>query len=616
MRLLVPLGLLGLTGLIVLLIIYIIKPSYENRAISSTYIWKESLKYRKKEKTDSVFRNLLIILCQVLIITLSAFILATPLIKLYSAEDIDQNIIIIDGSANMMASKEDSTRFEKAKNQALSLAESSINDQIPVSIIFAGEKAEYVVSEELSLEKIDESLSSLQCCYGSGDVEGAMNLAKTILSESDAQVYYYTATHYQNTGDVNVVDVSSEDEWNTCVLDVRAEYEENYYVFTVDVAVYGSDKYLNIYLNIDGANDEGETVYAEKRVNCQGGETATVEFGDLGIYRYDSVEATIKTDDGTTDNFEYDDTFRLYGGRKETIKIQYSSTLPNNFFSGALMTLQNRYKDTWDIVISQPAKASEIEMSGFDLYIFEHSMPAALPTDGVVLLVNPNTVPYGLELTLGESVSGDFKMTGGVVSPIMNYIDPTSITATTYRPITSADGFETIMYCEGDSVFAVKNTEDLKIAVLTINLNMSNLAILYEFPVLINNIFEYFIPSTLQDNVFDVGEEIEVQARGSDVKIVDTQKDTPIEPPLSITINTPGSYKITQMLSSGKRSEVSFFVKISAKESNINRTDSEIAGASGIEKPKDIETDIYIWLAAALLAILFLERLLQSRKNI
>ena len=34
------LGILGVIGLIVLIIIYIIKPNYQNKIISSTYVWK------------------------------------------------------------------------------------------------------------------------------------------------------------------------------------------------------------------------------------------------------------------------------------------------------------------------------------------------------------------------------------------------------------------------------------------------------------------------------------------------------------------------------------------------------------------------------------------------
>ena len=36
---LTPLGFLGLIGLIVLIIIYLIKPNYQNKIISSTFIW-------------------------------------------------------------------------------------------------------------------------------------------------------------------------------------------------------------------------------------------------------------------------------------------------------------------------------------------------------------------------------------------------------------------------------------------------------------------------------------------------------------------------------------------------------------------------------------------------
>ena len=42
MSLLAPLGLLGLIGLIILVIIYIIKPNYQSKFISSTFIWKMS----------------------------------------------------------------------------------------------------------------------------------------------------------------------------------------------------------------------------------------------------------------------------------------------------------------------------------------------------------------------------------------------------------------------------------------------------------------------------------------------------------------------------------------------------------------------------------------------
>ena len=49
MTLLTPLGLIALIGIPIVIIIYILKPKYQEKTINSTYIWKLSLKYRKRK---------------------------------------------------------------------------------------------------------------------------------------------------------------------------------------------------------------------------------------------------------------------------------------------------------------------------------------------------------------------------------------------------------------------------------------------------------------------------------------------------------------------------------------------------------------------------------------
>ena len=77
---LTPLGFLGFIGLLILLLIYILKPNYQIKFISTTHVWRLSLKYRKKKLPISKLRNMLLILCQILIISACAFILAQPFI--------------------------------------------------------------------------------------------------------------------------------------------------------------------------------------------------------------------------------------------------------------------------------------------------------------------------------------------------------------------------------------------------------------------------------------------------------------------------------------------------------------------------------------------------------
>ena len=133
---------------------------------------------------------------------------------------------------------------------------------------------------------------------------------------------------------------------------------------------------------------------------------------------------------------------------------------------------------------------------------------------------------------------------------------------------------------------------------------------------MIVNMFDYFIPQTIQDNVFDVGEDITIQARGTDVKVVGGQGETAVQDPATVSVSTPGSYTVTQVLATGRRAEAAFYVKIASSESNLNRVEDEIPGASLIEKPENIESDIYLWLAVALFAVIFLERFLQAREKI
>ena len=125
---LTPIGLLGLIGLIILIIIYIIKPNYMQKVISSTFVWRLSLKYRKKRLPMSKLHNILLFICQVLILTICALLLARPVISSVKMGDENEKVIIIDASASMMVSDGSSTRFERAVERAKEVAEKTMKD--------------------------------------------------------------------------------------------------------------------------------------------------------------------------------------------------------------------------------------------------------------------------------------------------------------------------------------------------------------------------------------------------------------------------------------------------------------------------------------------------------
>ena len=76
-----------------------------------------------------------------------------------------------------------------------------------------------------------------------------------------------------------------------------------------------------------------------------------------------------------------------------------------------------------------------------------------------------------------------------------------------------------------------------------------------------------------------------------------------------------GIYTVKQTLISEKEKVENFYVKIPAAQSNIKRNEDSLANLYIVPKEQVIDEDLLIYFAAALVALLFLEWLLQSREQ-
>ena len=358
---LTPLGFLGLIGLIVLIIIYIIKPNYQQKVISSTFVWRLSLKYRKKRLPINKLHNILLFLCQVMILTISALLLAQPVISAVQLGNEDEKVIIIDASASMLVTDNGKSRFERAVDRAKDVAEDTVNKGGLVSVVLADADPEFLVQRmsEDHLDEIHLALDSLlaegtKCTYGSANMQGAVALAEEVLRyNSEAQVHLYTATNYIEKNGIVVEDMSGENEWNAAVLGVDASYNENnHYDIAVDVGCFGRTEYLTIYCKVYGVNgDPKETKELAKTEFFDPTEDQKTvwftmdDFGSEALHTFDSMEVYVTVQD----SFPDDNSFFLHGGTKQTIKIQYASSKPNNYFGGMVRSMRETMKSQWNI---------------------------------------------------------------------------------------------------------------------------------------------------------------------------------------------------------------------------------------------------------------------------
>lgn len=645
MSLLLPLGLLGLISLAILFLIYILKPNYQQKNVSSTFVWKLSLKYKRKRLPISKLRNLLIILCQIIVLVAASFIIAEPNIVTQAEQLSKERIIIVDGSASMLLTHNGSSRFDRAISAARELAEQTLDDGGHVSLIYAGNNAGIIAQSVSSSERalLDNRLDGLECTYGVADMSGAMALAENLIdSSSDAEINIVTGTNYISPGPrVKITSVAEAGEWNVAILDVRTELSNGFYTITVDVACYGMDREIVLQTHVTGANGlPGVTDLPSASVNCSNDEVFsvvyTIETRNLGanavpviltdstrLYSFDEIYFQIDEADG----YVYDNEYYLYGGKKPVVKVQYSSDNPTNFISGFLLQLTETVKDNYVIEVDEVSKGKP-STSGYDFYIFENVMPDQLPNDGVVLMINPND-EIGAGFTVDRRVSiGSNNWTNddgsalaqGMEHPILNYVDATAMHVSEYMYINedSIDSeYSKLLYYEGNPVFFVKNEPERKIAVLALSIKMSNLPLCWGFPIMLTNLFEYYFPTTVDSNIYDIYTDVTLNARGQSVSVTDMDNTvTEIDStPSTYKVTAPGTYTVTQELISGTVQTEQFYARINSAMSNISRDEAMLENPVFSKRPEPSYNDLMVIFAAVMVALLFVEWLLYAHST-
>ena len=264
---LLPIGFLGLIGVALLIVIYIIKPNYQNKYVSTTFVWKLSLKYKKNRLPISRLNNIVTFICQLLILTVCALLMAKPVTEFEMRGDESEKILIIDASASMLVSDGETTRFERAVEKAKASAQQTVEDGGIVSVILADAAPDMLIqrADAASADEIAQKLDGLvadtgACSYSSADMHSAVSLAEEVLrSNSEAQVYLYTATNYIEKNGIIIENVSSENEWNAAVLNVTAEMNaNNHFEISVDLGCYEKTEMLTVYCVVHGANGKTE----------------------------------------------------------------------------------------------------------------------------------------------------------------------------------------------------------------------------------------------------------------------------------------------------------------------------------------------------------------------
>ena len=657
MTFLVPLGLIGLLGIVALIIIYIIKPNYQQKVISSTFVWKLSLKYKKKKIPISKLRNIIIIILQILTLTALAFILAKPALVLKEQTEVTEVIAILDASVSMRTETDEVTRFERAVREIQNLADDTMAKSGMVSVILADDSPSYWSYRKTSETKA-ELRSSLEellhddtaCTYGNSDVNEAIAICDEIIRDNpNTKIYLYTDKKYDYPpSGVNVVDVSDGDEWNAAIINAYAEMQDNSYVFTVELGVFGQDCEIELEVDVFGANPTateplGSTLQYKPKypIECFDDKIVTVVFRfddgsitddmetdifriiplDYGERTYSFEEATIQLK--VEDNFRFDNNFSIFGGKKEKVKALYASPMRNSFVSAMLDIYTHKTDDDLDVEYNAPkmpdannrnAYLEALETSGYDLYIYEHIMPKKLPTDGVVVLINPDAAPQGADFNISGVHTAPGLSSLPLVAetenhPLMNKMNANSITVSRYVKVNNVGGgYDILATCDGSPVIFARKDENLQTLVIAFSEHYSNISIRLDFSMLFINLFNYYFPDVTSADCIEVYDGIEVNARSNDVYVTGYEFDKHLtEFPAKVTFDAPGAYTVSQTTFFDKEMRNNVFVRIPAGESNVTGRGDTFDAPYFVIDENDYYKDLLLFIEIALVALLFAE---------
>ncbi len=506
MSFLYPLGLWGLLGIPVLILIYIIKNTYIEQTVASTYLWTLSERFLKRRRRLVALSGLISLLLQILAVALISLLIARPTITV--PDSANEYCFILDGSGSMNTlsgqvdkeTGEPVTRFEAGKDAIAARIDEAVDGSL-YTIVYVGDSTGVICERVEDKEKALLLLGELEPVHRAVTPDEALRTAQGYFDENRGLLTtLVTDKDYETAENVEVLNVAGAVE-NYAVSEIVHFIRDKQLTVQGKLTSYTSDATLHVDLFI---NDETEPA-ATAEVEAKAGVPAAFEL-TAATDAYASLTVKVRESDA----LGLDNTHIIHNIKSEN---SYNTLLVSErpfFIESAIRSLLNA-----EIDVIEPKDYNG--QSGYGLYIFDTIDPSGLsglPSDGSVWLLN---VAGSIE-GAGYTVQGEVKLeeagllthatsTATATQKLVAGMKKNDIYITRYIKCAPYRQFTTLLSYQGyPAVFAGTTADGNREAVVAFDIHDSNLPLLFDYSVLIRNLVQYSFPDMVDTTAYTCGE--------------------------------------------------------------------------------------------------------------
>ena len=528
-------GLIALIGVPVIIILHMLKRKQKDVIIPSTYLWERAADTSVQSKPWQKLKKSLPLILQLTAAALLGLAVARPYISAFGTAY--NYVVVIDASSSMSASDMGGTRLDYSRERAEKLINSA-SALSKITIIEASQSPYVVYGPDTDKSAAVSALRGISATGGGIDMETLESIIASETVKTDGGIYIFTDSEAGFDGlDANIFYAGKET--SNCAVTLASASEGS---ILANVRNYGEaeeTRTVTVY--------NGNMALAVSDITIPPGSERSVIFKD--IYQGSGEFSVVIT---PNDILEADDTYYLAVNEASAAKVLLV-TDGNTFLENAFGLIEGAevYKMTSDTM-------ETADLTGYDLYVFDGVVPDVMPSDGGLFIIDPpqgNTyISTGETRELNCYSEGVSSLGGGdslsfIISEAKNVEIP-SWAATEC----SADGVPLIMRGENGMQ---------KVCIFSFDIHDSDLPLLKEFPVMIYNLSEWFMPGRIGNGTATkCGDLLNVEASADAAEIIvedPSGNKRTVAPPFPAAeyrdTFEPGFYRVTSTDSGGDVTE-------------------------------------------------------------